>query len=97
MRHRWPALGVLSLGVLLIGVDGTVLAVAAPVFGRDLGMTTTEIMWIGDIYSFVLTGLLVTMGSLGDRIGHKKLLLISATAFALASVAAAFAPRPPAC
>ncbi|PND55346.1 MFS transporter [Mycobacterium sp. ENV421] len=92
MRHRWLALGVLSLGVLLIGVDGTVLAVAAPVFGRDLGMTATEIMWIGDIYSFVLAGLLVTMGSLGDRIGHKKLLLISATAFALASVAAACAP-----
>ncbi|BBX09964.1 MFS transporter [Mycolicibacterium aichiense] len=92
MRHRWLALGVLSLGVLLIGVDGTVLAVAAPVFGRDLGMTSTEIMWIGDIYSFVLAGLLVTMGSLGDRIGHKKLLLCSATGFALASVAAAFAP-----
>ncbi|WP_431237457.1 MFS transporter [Mycolicibacterium aichiense] len=92
MTRRWPALGVLSLGVLLIGVDGTVLAVAAPVFGRDLGMTATEIMWIGDIYSFVLAGLLVTMGSIGDRVGHTKLLLCSATAFALASVAAAFAP-----
>lgn len=92
MTHRWLALGVLSLGVLLIGVDGTVLAVATPTFGRDLGMTATEILWIGDIYSFVLAGLLVTMGSLGDRIGHKKLLLCSATGFALASVAAAFAP-----
>ncbi|AKK26105.1 MFS transporter [Mycobacterium sp. EPa45] len=91
-RHRWLALGVLSLGVLLIGVDGTVLAVAAPIFGRDLGMSATEILWIGDIYSFVLAGLLVTMGSLGDRIGHKKLLLCSAIGFALASVVAAFAP-----
>ena len=92
MTHRWPALGVLSLGVLLIGVDGTVLAVATPIFGRDLGMTATEILWIGDIYSFVLAGLLVTMGSLGDRIGHKTLLLCSATGFALASLLAAYAP-----
>ncbi|APE16762.1 MFS transporter [Mycobacterium sp. WY10] len=92
MNHRWLALGVLSLGVLLIGVDGTALAVAAPTFGRDLGMTATQILWIGDIYSFVLAGLLVTMGSLGDRIGHKKLLLCSATGFAIASLAAAYAP-----
>ncbi len=63
MTHRWLALGVLSLGVLLIGVDGTALAVAAPTFGRDLGMTATQILWIGDIYSFVLAGLLVNMGS----------------------------------
>jgi DHA2 family multidrug resistance protein-like MFS transporter len=92
MRHRWLALGVLSLGVLLIGVDGTVLAVATPMISKDLGATPTQILWIGDIYSFVLAGLLITMGSLGDRIGHKKLLLCSATAFALASVATAYAP-----
>ncbi|MCV7217585.1 MFS transporter [Mycobacterium crocinum] len=92
MTHRWLALGVLSLGVLLIGVDGTVLAVATPTLGRELGLTATEVLWIGDIYSFALAGLLVTMGSLGDRIGHKRLLLCSATAFALASVAAAYAP-----
>ncbi|WP_396925826.1 MFS transporter [Mycolicibacterium sp.] len=92
MTHRWLALGVLSLGVLLIGVDGTVLAVATPTLGRELGLTATEVLWIGDIYSFALAGLLVTMGSLGDRIGHKKLLLCSATAFALSSVAAAYAP-----
>lgn len=93
MRYRWLALGVLSLGVLLIGVDGTVLAVATPTLGRELGASATEILWIGDIYSFVLAGLLVTMGSLGDRIGHKKLLLCSATAFALASLATAYAPN----
>ncbi|SBS78761.1 Arabinose efflux permease family protein [uncultured Mycobacterium sp.] len=92
MRHRWLALGVLSLGVLLIGVDGTVLAVATPMISKDLGATPTQILWIGDIYSFVLAGLLITMGSLGDRIGHKKLLLGSATAFALASVATSYAP-----
>ena len=92
MRHRWLALGVLSLGVLLIGVDGTVLAVAAPMISKDLGATATQILWIGDIYSFVLAGLLITMGSLGDRIGHKKLLLCSATAFALVSLVTAYAP-----
>ncbi len=92
MRHRWLALGVLSLGVALIGVDSTVLAVATPMISKDLGATPTQILWIGDIYSFVLAGLLITMGSLGDRIGHKKLLLCSATAFALASLATAYAP-----
>ena len=92
MTGRWPALGVLSLGVLLIGVDGTVLAMATPFVSRDLGVTATELLWIGDIYSFVLAGLLVTMGSLGDRIGHKKLLIWGATAFALMSVATAYAP-----
>lgn len=92
MRSRWLALGVLSLGVLLIGVDGTALAVATPIIGKELGASATEILWIGDIYSFVLAGLLVTMGSLGDRIGHKKLLLCSATGFALASMVIAYAP-----
>ncbi|WP_445167000.1 MFS transporter [Mycolicibacterium sp. Dal123E01] len=94
MTRRWLALGVLSLGVLLIGVDGTVLAVATPTISKDLGASATEILWIGDIYSFVLAGLLVTMGSLGDRIGHKKLLLCSATGFAVASAAIAFASTP---
>ncbi|MCV7177390.1 MFS transporter [Mycolicibacterium sphagni] len=90
--YRWLALGVLSLGVLLIGVDGTVLAVATPTIAHDLGASSTQILWIGDIYSFVLAGLLITMGSLGDRIGHKKLLLRSATIFAAVSAATAFAP-----
>ena len=92
MTRSWLALGVLSLGVLVIGVDGTVLAVATPLITKDLGATATQVLWIGDIYSFVLAGLLVTMGSLGDRIGHKKLLLCSATAFACMSVATAYTP-----
>jgi MFS transporter, DHA2 family, multidrug resistance protein len=92
VTRSWPALGVLSLGVLVIGVDGTVLAVATPLITKDLESTATQVLWIGDIYSFVLAGLLVTMGGLGDRIGHKKLLLCSATAFAGMSVATAYAP-----
>ena len=92
MTRAWLALCVLSLAVLLIGIDGTVLALAIPFIGKDLDPTATQILWIGDIYSFVLAGLLVTMGSLGDRVGHKKLLLCGATAFAAVSVVAAYAP-----
>ncbi len=91
MTRRWLALGVLSLGVLVIGVDGTVLAVATPFITKDLESTATQVLWIGDIYSFVLAALLVTMGSLGDRTGHKKLLLCGATAFAAMSVLTAYA------
>ncbi len=92
MTRNWLALGVLTLAVLLIGVDGTVLALATPFIGQDLGATGTQILWIGDIYSFVLAALLVTMGSIGDRIGHKKLLLCGATLFGVVSAVTAYAP-----
>jgi DHA2 family multidrug resistance protein-like MFS transporter len=92
MTRSWVALGVLALGVMLIGVDSTVLTVAIPLVSEELGARATEVLWIGDIYSFVLAGLLVTMGSLGDRIGHRKLLLCGATAFGIGSILAAYAP-----
>jgi MFS transporter, DHA2 family, multidrug resistance protein len=92
MTRSWLALGVLTLGVLVIGVDATVLALATPFLIKDLGPTAAQVLWIGDIYAFVLAALLITMGGLGDRIGHKKLLLCGATAFAAASVATAYAP-----
>ncbi|MDX1885462.1 MFS transporter [Mycolicibacterium sp. 120270] len=94
MTRRWLALGVLTLAVLIIGVDGTVLALATPFIGADLGATFTQILWIGDIYSFVLAALLISMGSLGDRIGHKKLLLSGAAVFALMSVVTAYSASP---
>jgi hypothetical protein len=56
VTRSWLALGVLSLGVLVIGVDGTVLAVATPLITKDLESTATQILWIGDIYSFVAGG-----------------------------------------
>ncbi|WP_394620712.1 MFS transporter [Lentzea sp. JNUCC 0626] len=90
--RKWAALGVLALALLLIAVDGTVLALAIPALQQDLAPSTAQILWIGDIYSFVLGGLLVTMGTLGDRIGRKKLLLTGAFGFGLASLLAAFAP-----
>ncbi|GAA4883919.1 MFS transporter [Saccharopolyspora cebuensis] len=90
--RRWLGFSVLVLTVLLVVIDGTVLAMAIPFITRDLAATSTQMLWIGDIYSFVLGGLLVSMGTLGDRIGRKKLLLIGAGLFGLASALAAYAP-----
>ncbi|MEY2847820.1 MAG: hypothetical protein RI885_485 [Actinomycetota bacterium] len=91
-RREWIALAVLSLAVFLLAVDGTVLSLAVPALSAALEPTSTQLLWIGDIYSFALAGLLVTMGNLGDRIGRKRLLLIGAAGFGVASVIAAFAP-----
>lgn len=84
--RRWWALLALSLAVLLVAVDGTVLNVAIPALTESLQPTRAEILWIGDIYSFILAGLLITMGSIGDRIGRKRLLLLGSLAFGAASV-----------
>ncbi len=86
------ALSVLCLAIFLVAVDGTVLSVAVPAITEQLQPSYNEVLWIGDIYSFVLAGLLITMGNVGDRIGRKKLLLIAAVGFGAASVAAALAP-----
>ena len=83
---------VLSSAVFLVAVDGTVISVAVPALTEELQPSYTQVLWIGDIYSFVLAGLLVTMGNVGDRIGRKKLLLLAATGFGIMSAAAAFAP-----
>ncbi|MER7761035.1 MFS transporter [Streptomyces sp. NPDC097619] len=91
---RWVALSVLVLAVLLVAVDATVLGLATPALSEDLKPTGNQLLWIGDIYSFVIAGLLVSMGSLGDRIGRKKLLLVGATAFGAFSVLNAYATSP---
>ncbi len=91
---RWLALGVLVFAVLLVAVDATVLGLATPYISEDLNPTGTQLLWIGDVYSFVIAGLLVSMGSLGDRIGRKKLLLTGATAFGAVSVLNAYATTP---
>ncbi|MCX5204586.1 MFS transporter [Streptomyces sp. NBC_00237] len=93
-RREWTALGVLMLPLLLVSMDVSVLYFAIPFIGRDLAPTATEQLWILDVYGFVLAGLLITMGALGDRIGRRKLLLIGAAAFGAASVAAAYASTP---
>ncbi|GAA3369304.1 MFS transporter [Streptomyces sannanensis] len=91
---RWPALVVLVLAVLLVAVDATVLGLATPFLSEDLKPSGTQLLWIGDVYSFVIAGLLVSMGSLGDRIGRKKLLLTGAVAFGAVSVLNAYATSP---
>ncbi|MEU9333520.1 MFS transporter [Streptomyces sp. NPDC048290] len=91
---RWLALAVLVLAVLLVAVDATVLGLATPYISEDLDPTGTQLLWIGDVYSFVIAGLLVSMGSLGDRIGRKRILLIGATAFGAVSVLNAYATTP---
>jgi len=91
---EWAGLGVLVLAVVLLAVDATVLALAVPALTADLGATSSQVLWIGDIYSLALAGLLVTMGNVADRIGRKKLLLMGAAAFGGASLLAALATTP---
>ena len=90
--RQWAALAVLVLPVLLISIDMTVLGFAVPFLSEDLGPTSSQLLWIVDVYGFVLAGLLVTMGSIADRVGRRKLLIIGSAAFAAASIAAAYAP-----
>ncbi len=89
-RREWMGLGVLALACLLYSMDLTVLNLALPAISADLEPTSAQLLWIVDIYGFVLAGALITMGTLGDRIGRRRLLLIGAAAFAVASVLAAF-------
>lgn len=88
--RRWWALAAMCLAIFLVAVDGTVLSLATPSIVKDLQPTAAQVLWIGDIYSFVLAGLLITMGNLGDRFGRKRLLLIGGTLFALISIPAAY-------
>ncbi|WEO78257.1 MFS transporter [Cryobacterium sp. SO2] len=91
-RREWLGLVLLMLPVLLISVDNTVLSFALPAISLDLRPSSTTLLWIVDIYPLVLAGLLVAMGTLGDRVGRRRLLLIGATGFGVVSVLAAFAP-----
>ncbi|MFG1779443.1 MFS transporter [Micromonospora sp. NPDC049048] len=90
--RQWAALAALTLAVTLLAVDGTVLALAVPALVVELQPTATQLLWIGDAYSFALAGLLISMGTLADRIGRRRLLLIGVTGFGAASLLAAFAP-----
>lgn len=88
----WAALVVLMLPVLLVSVDNTVLSFALPEISIALAPSGAEQLWIIDVYPLVLAGLLVTMGTMGDRFGRRRMLLIGASGFAAVSVLAAFAP-----
>ncbi|WP_327264595.1 MFS transporter [Streptomyces sp. NBC_01232] len=90
-RREWTAFCVLLLPLLLVSMDVSVLYFAVPAITEQLDPSSTQQLWIFDSYAFALSGLLITMGSLGDRIGRRKLLLIGASAFGLASIGAGFA------
>ena len=90
-RREWFGLAVLFLPTLLVAVDNTVLSFALPAISAALAPSATELLWIVDVYPLALAGLLVTMGTLGDRIGRRRLLLIGVAGFGAVSAAAAFA------
>ena len=91
-RREWTALAVLCLPLLMVSMDVSVLFFAVPHIAEALDPTATQLLWIFDVYGFVLAGLLLTMGGMADRIGRRRLLLLGAVAFAAASVLAAYAP-----
>lgn len=93
-RREWIGLAVLALACLLYVMDLTVLHLAVPSISEDLKPSSAQLLWIIDIYGFMVAGFLVTMGTLGDRIGRRKLLLIGAAAFGAVSVLAAFSTSP---
>jgi MFS transporter, DHA2 family, multidrug resistance protein len=88
-RREWIGLAVLALPCLLYSMDLTVLNLAVPALSADLEPSSAQLLWIVDVYGFVLAGSLVTMGTLGDRIGRRRLLLLGAAAFGVAGVLAA--------
>ncbi len=90
-RREWAGLAVIALPCMLYSMDLTVLNLAVPSISADLQPSASQLLWIIDIYGFMVAGWLVTMGSLGDRIGRRRLLMIGAGAFGVASVLAAFA------
>ncbi|HEV3008240.1 MAG TPA: MFS transporter [Burkholderiales bacterium] len=90
-RREWIGLGVIALPCLLYSMDLTVLNLALPQIGAQLEPSAVQLLWIVDIYGFLVAGALVTMGTLGDRIGRRRLLMIGAAVFGVASVLAAFA------
>jgi MFS transporter, DHA2 family, multidrug resistance protein len=92
--REWTGLAVLALAVLMITFDMFVLLLALPGLTADLRPNAVEQLWILDVYGFMVGGFLVTMGTLGDRIGRRRLLMAGAVCFALASVLSAFATSP---
>src|SRR5258705_3337646 len=93
-KREWTGLAVLALPTLLVSIDVFVLLLALPKLSADLHADSTEQLWILDVYGFLLSGFMITMGTLGDRIGRRRLLLMGATRFGLASIAAADSTSP---
>jgi DHA2 family multidrug resistance protein-like MFS transporter len=93
-RREWIGLAIIALPCIVYAMDLTVLNLAVPPLSRDLKPTAAQLLWIVDIYGFLAAGSLLIMGTLGDRIGRRKLLLIGSACFAVLSLVAAFARSP---
>ena len=90
-RRRWWILGILSMSLIIIGLDNTILNVAIPTLQREFNASATSLQWMVDAYVLVFAGLLLTMGALGDRFGRKKALQVGLVVFGLSSLYAAYA------
>ncbi|GAA1445396.1 MFS transporter [Nocardiopsis tropica] len=90
-RREWAGLALLLVPAMLVMMDLSLLHLAVPRLSADLAPTATQLLWITDIYGFLIAGLLLTMGTLGDRVGRRRMILVGAAAFGSASVLAAFA------
>src|SRR5918996_5071595 len=93
-RRQWIGLLVLALPGLLVTMDLTVLFLAVPSLTADLAPSSTELLWITDIYGFLIAGALIASGALGDRLGRRRIMLLGGAAFAAASVLASAATSP---
>src|SRR5262245_66578293 len=86
--REWTGLAVLALGCVLYAMDLTVLHLAVPSLSADLQPSSSQLLWITDIYGFMLAGLLIIMGMLVDRIGRRRLVLVGSANYHDESVAA---------
>lgn len=93
-RREWAGLAVVSLPALVVTMDVSILFLAVPSLTASLAPTASQLLWISDIYGFLIAGSLLTMGAVSDRVGPRRLLMLGATAFAAASLLAAFASTP---
>src|SRR5688572_6979580 len=89
--HRWRGLLFVGISIIVLSVDNTILNVALPAIAQDLGASSAELQWIIDGYVLVFAALLLTLGTLGDRIGRKRALQLGLVLFGVGSLAASMA------
>ncbi|OOD30169.1 MFS transporter, partial [Corynebacterium jeikeium] len=92
--QRWLLLAAVGVGITIITIDNTILYTALPSLVEDLGASSTQQLWIVNIYAIVIAGLLLGTGTLGDKIGHRRMFVAGLVIFGIASFVAAFAPTP---
>src|SRR5690242_7601545 len=92
--REWAGLAVLALPTLMVSLDIFVMLMALPQLSTQLGASSSQQLWIMDVYGFMAAGFMITMGTIGDRIGRRRLLLTGAALFGVASVTAAHASSP---